>query len=199
MSVRFRCGACGWESSQAPSFVTTRCPRCGNLRVKRLLLAAGLLCGAALLGACGSRPGPRPSPAPSSTAPPPTSTSEPTAPPTAAPPPTAEPTCPPVRADRIACRFLNARGDGKDRWDCSPKVAGGDVLPEDHPLRAQCDLESVGGAPPLFGLAEPAGTLAVAASKSNPFQFFLAGAGEGVLVCLDGDGRDLCRGLKVSR
>lgn len=162
------------------------------------LLAAGLLCGAALIGACTPGPGKiaRLHPSPSAPA---VSTPAPTATPTPAPTPTAEPSCPAVKADRIACRFLNARGDGKDRWDCTPKAKGADILPEGDPMRAQCDLESVGGIRPLFGLAAASGTLAVEMSKSNPFQFFLSGSGQGVLVCLDGDGHDLCRGLAVSR
>ena len=146
-------------------------------------------------------PAPQPSPSASAT-PSPAATPAPV--PT--PPPTPEPdACPVVDPAlvRVACRRFSDWTDGPsgavgEQWDCSPKFGPGEILPEEHPLRARCDLEAVGGRRPAYALADVTGDLRIG-PRTNPFRFALYGHGSARLVCIVGDGHDACMGRTVSR
>jgi hypothetical protein len=81
--------------------------------------------------------------------------------------------------DTIFCKNHTAWEDGR-RWDCTPKANGQPIRPEGDPLRAECELKSMGGVYPTFSLDGPM----LLTPLGNPLQFKLTGSGTGTLHCV---------------
>lgn len=67
-------------------------------------------------------------------------------------------------------------------YDCTPKANGQPILPEGNPDRWACELEAMGGQPPVYTLGVLSGNITLQ-TQLNPMQFKIIGSGAGTVRC----------------
>ena len=96
--------------------------------------------------------------------------------------------------DELLCKLHHV---ANNVWDCTPKSGGQPIRPEGDPTREACEREAMGGYP-SYELESTSLTLTL---RTNPLQFKVNGAGQGMLHCKAprSGGLDLCRGTVVAQ